>query len=150
MDILFIISFIPIFGLLLIPIIFIRDEKLVILWLLIDIFTSWKIASEISSFAHEQWVIATTSFATHPFWEAFEVAIISGLSLVGVAALIFCLYFIPIYLLFLSGSGEQGANQLPRRSHGSHPISTARSYERARLRPVPREVVKRILEEDEP
>jgi hypothetical protein len=160
MDIVFIISSIPIFILLLFPLIWIRDVRFAVVWTLIDLLITWQLASQISSFATEQWNILTTSFAIYPFFEAFKVAIISTLSLAGVAALIFILYFLSI--CFICALTDMEAPELPiRRPRYQQPIHrvrnevpripfyyTMREHEGARLTPISREALRRLMEED--
>jgi hypothetical protein len=157
MDIVFIISSIPIFILLLFPLIWIRDVRFAVVWTLIDLLITWQLASQISSFATEQWNILTTSFAIYPFFEAFKVAIISTLSLAGVAALIFILYFLSICFICVLADLE-----LPiHRARHQQPIQrvrnevpripfyyTMREHEGARLTPISREALRRLMEED--
>ncbi|MGQ9469219.1 MAG: hypothetical protein ACUVTD_05265 [Nitrososphaerales archaeon] len=145
MDLVFILSFIPIFILLLLPALFLRDVRFVIIWLIINILASWQAASQVSSFTQEQWLILTTSFAVYPFFEALKAVVISSLCLVGVGALIFGLYFIPIYMVFIRDREDTHVEipmiRIPRRAY-------QRSYEEVKLSPVPREIIRRVLEEE--
>jgi hypothetical protein len=160
MDIVFIISSIPIFILSLFPLIWIRDVRFAIVWVLIDLLITWQLASQISSFTMEQWNALTTSTTIYPFFEAFKVAAISTLSLAGVAALILILYF--LLICFVCVLVDLGVPELPiRRPRYQQPIYqmrnevpripfyyTMREHEGVRLTPIPEEVIRRLMEED--
>lgn len=144
MDVVFILSFIPIFFMLLLPVFFLRDARFIAIWLLVSALGTWQISSQISSFAHEQWSIVITCFTNHPLWEAIKLTIMSALCLVGVAALLFSLYFVPIFIIYRieREAGIQLRNQLAW-------VHRPRNYETVRLYPVSSERIRKILEEDE-
>jgi hypothetical protein len=151
MDIVLLISSIPIFILLLFPLIWIRDVRFTIIWTLLDLLITWLLGSLINSCAIEQWNTLATSFAVYPFFEALKVATISVLSLVGIGALLFILYFLSVCFIFVLIDLEpedrpiyQARNEAPQIPF----YYRMREHERTRLTPVPEEVIRRLVEGD--
>jgi len=147
MEIVFILSSVPIFILLLFPLIWIKDVRFVVGWVLVDLLITWQLGSIISSFAIEQWNILTTSFTVYPIFEAFEVGAISALSLVGVGALIFFLYFLAVCFIYAL------SDEIPRnrRIHYQQRVPLYYrmvEHEGTLLVPLQRELVRRLMEED--
>jgi hypothetical protein len=151
MDIVHIISLIPIFVLLLFPLLRIRDVRFAVIWTLIDLLIAWLLGSLVNSFTIEQWNILTTSFALYPFFEALKAATIPLLSLVGIAAMLFILYFFSLYFIFVFIDSEQEDRPIYQARNEAPQIPfyyRRREHEGVRLTPVPEEVIRRLMEED--
>ncbi|MGQ9468680.1 MAG: hypothetical protein ACUVTD_02465 [Nitrososphaerales archaeon] len=142
MDIVFIFALIPIFVSLLLPILFLRDIRFVVFWLIVDALVAWHAASLISSFTYEQWVIASTSFEVYPFFEALQVATIPGLCLAGVAILMFILYLISLYVVF-RGLRKEPEPQVPLLWF---PYESSEPRPPAQISQTSKEVIRRLIE----
>lgn len=78
-----------------------------------------------------------------PIFEALGLAIVPGLCLIGVGALIFSLYFIPIYLIFLR---EEPRVERPGIIVPAE-IYQDSDYEDTELTPLSKEKIRRLIEE---